>query len=96
MSHKIAKLNAIADTPVQPLRNLPGRMTASTLLGTFQKLGFNVPTTIETKVTAGELGKAVNFKISVKDLDAALAKTQLSISDRLKLKYSASQAGILA
>lgn len=94
--YKIAKLNAIADTPVQPLRNLPGRMTANTLLGTFQKLGFNVPSKVDAKINACDLGNAVNLKVSVKDLDAALAKTQLSISDRLKLKFCASQAGILA
>jgi hypothetical protein len=71
-------------------------MTASSILKVLGQLGFNVPITIESKVLAGELGTAVNFKISVKDIDAALAKTQLSISDRLKLKYSASQAGLLA
>ena len=80
------------------IRYLPTRLSASAILDVLGKLGIAVPLTVEAAATSREglagAIRAAKFSIGTNELDRALAKTELSISERLRLKYALEAIGI--
>lgn len=77
----------------KPLKYLPTRLTASAILAVLEQIGINIPLAIsvsakDSRESLGYAIKASRFSLSAKELDGALAKTELTVSDRLRLKYS--------
>lgn len=80
------------------IRYLPTRLSASGILGVLGKLGIAVPLAVEAAATSreGMAGaiRAAKYSIGTRELDAALAKTELSISERLRVKYALETVGL--
>jgi hypothetical protein len=84
----------------RPIRYLPSRLTASALIETLGQLGVEVPLAISVsaKSSREDLGysiRAAKFQVDEKALDAAISKTELSISERLRLKFALENVGLL-
>jgi hypothetical protein len=84
---------------MKTLKYLPSRLTAQAILATLEAIGISIPLSI--KASAGQsredLGhalRATRFSLGMKELDTALSKTELSISEKLRFKYAAEQIGI--
>ena len=80
------------------IRYLPTRLSASALLDVLDKLGIGVPLTVQAAATsrdgmAAQI-KAAHFSIGTNELDRALSKTELSISEKLRLKYALETVGL--
>jgi hypothetical protein len=83
----------------KPWKYLPTRLTASAILSVLEAIGVSVPLSIsvsakDSRESLGYAIKASRFSLSAKELDAALAKTELTVSDRLRLKYSLECVGL--
>jgi hypothetical protein len=83
----------------RPLKYLPTRLTASAIVETLAAIGINIPVSISAsaKSSREDLGYAVRaskFSVGTKELDDALSKTELSISERLRFKWAAETIGI--
>ena len=82
----IDRLNAVAETTdAKRVRSLPSRLTLAACLDVLTSI--NAP---------HQVAAATGQHMDVKDIDAALAKTALSTDDKIRLKYSLVQHGILA
>jgi hypothetical protein len=84
----------------RPLRHLPSRLSASTIIETLGQIGIEIPLAISAsaKSSREEMGfsiKAMRFRLDEKALDAALARQDLTISDRLRLKFALEDVGLL-
>lgn len=84
----------------RPLRYLPTRLTASAILETLDKLDISVPLAIsasakDSRESMSYAIKATKFQIDEKALDEAIKKTELSISERLRLKFALENVGLL-
>ena len=81
------------------IKYLPSRLTAA-VLDVLDKIGIAVPLAIsvsakDSRESLSYAVRASRFQVDVKDLGAALAKTELSISERIRYKYSLEQCGLL-
>jgi hypothetical protein len=83
----------------RPLRFLPTRLSATAILETLKTIGIEVPLAItasanKSREDMGYAIRAAKFSISTKAIDEALAKTELSISEKLRFKYSLEVVGL--
>jgi hypothetical protein len=83
----------------RPLKYLPTRLTASALISTLEQIGINIPPAIrvcagQSKEDLGYSIRAAKFSVDQKELDAALAKQELSISERLRFRFALESIGI--
>jgi hypothetical protein len=84
----------------RPIRCLATRLTGSTILETLDKLGIAVPLSIQasakdSRESMSYAVRATKFQVDMKELDAALAKTELSISERLRYKFALENVGLI-
>ncbi len=71
---------------MKPLRYLPTRLTASAIIETLRQIGIEIPLAIsasakDSRESLSYAIKASRFSVGTKELDSALAKTELSISE---------------
>lgn len=83
----------------KPLRYIPVKLTASAILTVLEQIGIHIPTAIrasanQTKDDLAYSIRASKFSLDTAELDAALAKQELSVSDRLKIKWACESIGI--
>jgi hypothetical protein len=82
----IDKLHAVAETTdAKRVRSLPARLTLAACLDVLTSI--NAP---------HEVAAATGQHMDIADVDAALANTELSTDDKIRLKYSLVQHGVLA
>jgi hypothetical protein len=84
----------------RPIRYLPTRLSASALIKTLGQLGLAVPLAIKASASQSREDlaysvRASKFQVDEKALDAAIAGTELSISERLRLKFALESCGLL-
>jgi hypothetical protein len=93
MSFIIDKLQAVitTDTPIpaaaanrRPLI-VPTRLDPRTVVGLLSKLGLAVPTAVTAAVAKGNL-RASGHRYTNKEIDAALSKANVGVSDRFRIK----------
>ncbi len=106
MPHKIDILNA-ATFPENERPNInsvriPQRLTAKNIIQTLDNLGLNVTVlqamaenSDEQTVRFGYENRPSIHAIEVKKIDAALAKTSLPVSEKIRLKYALDSRGLL-
>jgi hypothetical protein len=70
----------------RPLKFIPARLDAANVLAALSKILSTKFDTIEAAAT----------EITLADLDAGLAQTELSLDDRMRFKFSCGQFGILS
>ncbi len=79
-----------------PPRGLNGNLeNPRTLVTVLQDLGLMVPSSLQVTAASGQSLRAASHKYTVKEVDAAIAKANLSMSDGMRLKSCMSRAGIL-
>ena len=79
-----------------PLERLPGDLgNAPSMVKTLQRLGLMVPSALSIAASSGQPMRASGHKYGVIEVDAALSRTNLSITDRLRLKSVMDRVGIL-
>jgi hypothetical protein len=80
------------------IKYLPTRLSASALLDVLGKLNIAVPLTVEAAATSRDgmaaSIRAAKFSIGPRELDAALSQTELSISEKLRLKFALESIGL--
>jgi hypothetical protein len=84
----------------KPMTYLPSRLSAGAIIEVLSQIGLEIPLAISAsaKSSREEMGysiRAMRFTIDEKALDAALAKQELSISDRLRLKFALGDVGLI-
>jgi hypothetical protein len=81
----ITKIHAVADTvDASRVRSLPARLDAEATISVLNSIGAPV-----------EIAASTGQYLDINDVDAALAKTKLSIDDKIRLKYSLVQHGFI-
>jgi hypothetical protein len=80
------------------IKYLPTRLSAAAIIEVLHKLNISVPLTVEAAATsrdgmAAQI-KAAHFSIGTNELDAALSKTELSISEKLRFKFALECVGL--
>jgi hypothetical protein len=80
----IDKLNAATEEFKKPVTFLPNQLTAAACIDVLDRM--HIPTAI-----AASTGEALD----IADVDAGLAKTSLSISDKIRLKQALTSFGLL-
>jgi hypothetical protein len=84
---------------MRKLSYLPTRLTAGALLEVLDRLGVNVPVAISASShqSTEDLRLSVNamrWQADEKALDAGLAASELSISEKLRLRFALDKAGL--
>jgi hypothetical protein len=82
------------------IKYLPLRLTANAVLDVLEKLGIDVPLSIsvsakDSRESLSYAVRASKWSVDVKDLDAALAKTDLGIAERLRYKFALENCGLI-
>lgn len=107
MSHKIDYLTATNTDeakPVGTLRAIPTRLSAKAVTDVLQGLGFNIPSLAAAADKNPDISPTVRFgfqrepsmyAIELRRIDAALSKTALPFSERLRFKYACDRLGLL-
>ncbi len=94
----LTKLQAVSPAipPAAPtLQHLPGNLGyPHSLVRALQGVGLMVPTKLSAAASTGSL-RASGHKYPITEVDAALAKTTLSLSERMRLKAAMGHAGII-
>ncbi len=94
----LTKIHAVTpDTPpaAPTLQHLPGNLgNPHTLLWALQGVGLMVPTKLSASASTGNL-RASGHRYPVIEVDAALSKTSLPLSERMRLKSAMGHAGII-
>jgi hypothetical protein len=82
----IDRLNAVAETTdAKRVRSLPARLDSAACLDVLNSIG-----------APYQVAAATGQKMDIKDIDAALEKTELSTSDRMNFKAACVRHGILS
>ena len=86
----INKINAVApDTAtVRPFKSMPLHLTASALVTTLQSLGLMVPTSLTAAAGKGQQLRTAEHRLPLREVDAALSKHDVPITDRFRLKQA--------
>jgi hypothetical protein len=87
MSHTIDRLHADREQTRKPVTSLPTRLDAKACFVVLEQLGLGA---------ASAVAAANKLHIDIKDVDAALSASALSISDRIRLKEAMSHNGLIA
>jgi hypothetical protein len=88
MTHTIARMTANRQPDdIKPLASLPARLDAKACFVVLEQLGLGAA----SAVAAGN-----KMHLDIKDVDAALSASSLSISDRMRFKESLSANGLIA
>lgn len=94
----LTKLQAVSPAipPAAPtLQHLPGNLgNPHALLWALQGVGLMVPTKLSAAAATGNL-RASGHRYPVTEVDAALSRTSLSLSERMRLKSAMGHAGII-
>jgi hypothetical protein len=85
MTFTIDRLHAVSDTPKRPVNYLPTKLDAAACLDVLDRI--SVPT---------EIAAATGQPLDIKEIDAALAKTSLNLSDRMRFKTALTAHGLLS
>jgi hypothetical protein len=85
MTFTIDRLRAVSDAPKRPVNYLPTKLDAAACIDVLDRI--NVPT---------EIAAATGQPLDIKDLDKALAKTSLNVSDRMRFKAALTAHGLLS
>jgi hypothetical protein len=81
-------------TAVKPFKYMPPNLTPSVVVSTLASLGLTVPTKLTAAAASGSL-RSADYKFALKEVDAALSKADVPISDRFRFKEALSHNGIL-
>jgi len=93
-SFTIDKIHAVQSGAPQ-LTHVPHSLDQRTLVDVLRRLYLTVPTSLAVTVSSGSSLRASGHAYTVKEVDAALARTILSIGDRIKIKAAMDRNGIL-
>lgn len=97
--HQIDRMTAIGSNPaVAPghrLTYIPPNLNAANIVHTLAGLGLTIPTAITAAAAKGEPLITSRHKFSIKEIDGALSRADVSIADRFRLKTALSANGIL-
>ena len=93
----IDKLSAVTDNTVavKPFKSMPMSLTANALVTTLQSLGLVVPTSLTAAVGKGLQLRTTEHRFPLREVDAALSKHNVPITDRFRLKAAMVQNQIL-
>ena len=81
----ITKIHAVADTvDASRVRSLPARLDAEATISVLNSIGAPI-----------EIAASTGQYLDINDVDAALAKTTLSIDDRMRFKSALTAHGFL-
>ena len=94
MTNMIEKMQAVAPATVT-FRQMPPRLSPDAIVGTLAALGLTVSTKLSAAAASGQPLRAAAHRFSLKEVDAALSKADVQITDRFRLKEAMSQNGIL-
>jgi hypothetical protein len=93
-SHVFDRLHAVSVNDGKPV-HIPTHIDANALVSSLQSLGLMVPTSVSAAAAKGEPLRASRHRFTLKEIDGALSKANVDISDRFRLKTAMSQNGIL-
>ena len=98
MTHVIDKLHAVTEeaAAVRPFKSVPHHLTANALVTTLQSLGLMVPMKVTAAVGRGLQLRTAGHRFSLKEVDAALSRHDVPITDRFRLKSVMAKNLILA
>jgi hypothetical protein len=94
----IDSISAVAPSDTvgaQTFKFMPQNLNPSALVKTLGALGLYVPTNVITAAAQGKHLREANHRFSLKEVDAALSKAGVSISDRFKFKAAMTDNAIL-
>jgi hypothetical protein len=80
---------------VQTFKRMPDSLTAGTLVKTLESLGLVVPSAMVLQAGQGGKLRDAGHRFTVKEVDAALSKAGVPISDRFRLKAAMTANQIL-
>ena len=93
-SHTISRIHAVSvDAP--RLAYVPNNLNPSALVDVLRRLNLMVPTGLTAAAASGGALRASGHAYTIQEVDAALARTDLGIGDRLKIKAAMDRNGIL-
>ncbi|MGJ5095609.1 hypothetical protein ACQR18_26275 [Bradyrhizobium oligotrophicum] len=93
-SYTINRIHAVSvDAP--KLAYVPNNLNPNTLVDVLRRLNLMVPTGLAVAASSGGSLRASGHAYTIREVDAALARTELGIGDRLKIKAAMDRNGIL-
>jgi hypothetical protein len=83
-------IKAVAPTETavaaRPFRSVPHHLTANALVNTLQSLGLQVPMRMTAAVGLGRQLRTAGHRFPLKEVDAALSRHDVPVTDRFRLK----------
>jgi hypothetical protein len=90
----IDRLHAVTANP-GAVTYIPNKLDASALVGVLQRLGLTIPTSVSAAASRGEPLSASRHRFGIKEVDAALSMSNVTVGDRFRLKTAMGRNGIL-
>lgn len=90
MPHIIERLTAVTDdtAPIRLFVSVPSNLTANAVVKTLQSLGLTVPTSLTAAAGKGLQLRTAEHRFPLREVDAALSKANVPITDRFRLKQA--------
>jgi|SRR5665213_2724169 len=90
MTYIIERLNAVTDdtAPAKPFKSVPSNLTPNEVVQTLRSLGLLVPTKLAAAAGQGQHLRTAEHRFPLKEVDAALSKHDVPISDRFRFKQA--------
>jgi hypothetical protein len=85
----LEKIKAVAPdntAAVRPFKSMPFHLTANALVNTLQSLGLMVPMRMTAAVGLGLQLRTAGHRFSLREVDDALSRHNVPITDRFRLK----------
>jgi hypothetical protein len=98
----IEKMHGISITTNQPatpptvtFRSMPTNLGPNAVVATLQALGLNIPTQLAAAAAKGEALRTAKSTYPLQEIDAALSKAVVPLSDRFRFKAALDHNGLL-